>query len=166
MIYVTVGNHYQPFDRLIRKMDEIAERLEEKVVMQIGAGKYRPENAEWMEFIPFETAEGYMAECRFVVSHAGIGSIISARSREKPIVVCPRRLSHGEHLNDHQMEMVRILGEERRPGIYPVDDPADLEPLVFRLAFGEEIPGPGGNPGRERLLDEIERFVFGSRKGP
>jgi UDP-N-acetylglucosamine transferase subunit ALG13 len=162
LIYVTVGNHFQPFDRLIREMDRIAQGLDDRVVMQIGAGVYRPEHGEWFDFAPFETAERHIQEARFVVSHAGIGSIISARAHRKPIILVPRRRTFGEHFNDHQAEMVRVLTEERRPGVYPVEDVNELEPMVRRLDRLEE-PEPAGpaDSGRDRLLDEIERFVFG-----
>jgi UDP-N-acetylglucosamine transferase subunit ALG13 len=47
MIFVTVGTHYQGFDRLIRKMDEIAGKIEEDVIMQIGSTQYKPINAKY-----------------------------------------------------------------------------------------------------------------------
>ena len=46
MIFVTVGNHSQGFDRLIQKMDEVAIDLDEKVVMQTGTATYEPKNVE------------------------------------------------------------------------------------------------------------------------
>ncbi|RKY56218.1 MAG: beta-1,4-galactosyltransferase, partial [Candidatus Neomarinimicrobiota bacterium] len=36
MIFVTVGSHYKGFERLVEKMDEIAGKIEEEVIMQIG----------------------------------------------------------------------------------------------------------------------------------
>jgi beta-1,4-N-acetylglucosaminyltransferase len=51
MIFVTVGLHYQGFDRLIMKMDALAGMIDEEVVMQIGSTKYKPENAKYFDFV-------------------------------------------------------------------------------------------------------------------
>ena len=42
MIFVTVGTHEQPFNRLIEKMDELVEKgeIKEKVVPQYGFSTY------------------------------------------------------------------------------------------------------------------------------
>ena len=36
MIFVTVGMHTAGFERLVKKMDEIAGKIDEEVIMQIG----------------------------------------------------------------------------------------------------------------------------------
>ena len=36
MILVTVGTHVLGFDRLVKKMDEIASKIDEEVIIQIG----------------------------------------------------------------------------------------------------------------------------------
>ena len=44
MIFVTVGTHEQPFNRLIRKIDELKRDgiIKEEVIMQIGYSTYEP----------------------------------------------------------------------------------------------------------------------------
>ncbi|MDI6655433.1 MAG: beta-1,4-galactosyltransferase, partial [Candidatus Hydrothermarchaeota archaeon] len=44
MIFVTVGTHNQSFERLVKKADEIAGKIGEKVVIQTGHTKYKPKN--------------------------------------------------------------------------------------------------------------------------
>ena len=41
MIFVTVGTHPDQFDRLIRKIDTIAPKIKEKIVIQRGFTKYQ-----------------------------------------------------------------------------------------------------------------------------
>jgi UDP-N-acetylglucosamine transferase subunit ALG13 len=79
VIFVTVGNHYQSFERLVRKMDEIAGRIDEKVIMQFGTTEYKPVNAKYFDFIEsFEEIDRLNKEARVVVSHTGVGSILTA----------------------------------------------------------------------------------------
>ena len=48
MIFVTVGTHEQPFNRLIKYMDQFAMRMElgEDVIIQTGYSTYEPKRSE------------------------------------------------------------------------------------------------------------------------
>lgn len=47
MIFVTVGTHEQPFNRLVEYMDQWAGGHNEEVVIQTGFSSYEPENCKW-----------------------------------------------------------------------------------------------------------------------
>ena len=49
MIFLPVGTHEQPFDRLIKAIDEFVEEgvIQQEVFMQIGYATYFPKNCEW-----------------------------------------------------------------------------------------------------------------------
>ena len=46
MIFVTVGTHEQPFNRLIKKIDDLVANgsIQEEVIMQTGFSTYKPEH--------------------------------------------------------------------------------------------------------------------------
>ncbi|AKB29148.1 Beta-1,4-galactosyltransferase CpsIVG [Methanosarcina siciliae C2J] len=114
MIFVTVGSHYQGFDRLIKKMDEIAGKTDETVIMQIGYTTYKPVNAEYFSFLEgFEEILRLNREARVVVSHAGAGSIVTALKEKNPVIVVPRLKRYNEHMNDHQLEIAKAMSENR-----------------------------------------------------
>jgi len=48
---------------------------------------------------------------RLLILHAGAGSVIHALETGKYPLVMPRRADLGEHINDHQIEFARTLGE-------------------------------------------------------
>ena len=110
MIFVTVGTHYQGFERLIKKMDEIAGRIKDEVIMQIGYTKYEPKNAKWFRFLEREEdiLELYK-KADIIVAHAGAGTLLTALSFGKPIVVVPRLKKFGEHVDDQQLELAEAL---------------------------------------------------------
>ena len=111
MIFVSVGMHHQGFDRLIRAMDTLAPSLGEPVVMQIGASSYRPRNARYFRFASSEEVEALARDARVVVTHCGVGSILTAIRHGVPIVVVPRLRRFAEHVDDHQLEVARVLSE-------------------------------------------------------
>ncbi len=106
MIFLTVGTQL-PFDRLVKTMDQwCKDNPAEEVFGQIaepGPNGYKPENFEWQPFIdPTEFVKKY-EQAEMIVAHAGMGAIITALTKSKPIIIIPRRAENAEHRNDHQM---------------------------------------------------------------
>lgn len=126
VIFVTVGSHYQGFDRLIKKMDEIAGKSDEKVVMQIGHTEYKPVNAEYFDFVDdFGKIEELNRDARVVVSHAGAGSILTALKLGTPVIVVPRLKKYNEHMDDHQLEIAEAMSSTK--GVVAVNDVQEIE---------------------------------------
>lgn len=113
MIFVTVGSHYEGFERLVKKMDEIAGSIAEKVVMQIGYTKYTPKNAECFDFIEsYREIQELNRKARVVVSHGGAGAIITALEQGTPVIAVPRLKKYAEHTDDQQQDILMAMAEE------------------------------------------------------
>jgi UDP-N-acetylglucosamine transferase subunit ALG13 len=128
MIFLTIGTH-EPFDRLIRAVDDWCGRMPGGHVLfgQITDPKpdsYLPQHFEWVSRLTPAEYSDRVARSSLIVSHAGMGSIITALHSGKPIVVMPRRGHLRETRNDHQFTTVRMLGG--RAGIYVADDEDSL----------------------------------------
>ena len=153
MILVTVGTHTQGFPRLVRAMDEIAGRIEEEVVMQIGATSYIPQNAQHFDFTSQEEMDRLHLEARAIVTHAGAGSIITGLKWGKPLIVMPRLEKYGEHMDDHQLELAEALSREGKVmAVYGVEE---LGGALERAAAGFASTARG----RERLVAALRRYV-------
>jgi len=103
MIFVTVGTQL-PFERLIKAVDEWASNHPDmEVFAQIGRTQYQPQHMTCVETMsPLEYTQKFN-DARVVVSHAGMGTIISGLELAKPLVLMPRLAAQGEHRNDHQL---------------------------------------------------------------
>lgn len=123
MIFVTVGTML-PFDRLIQRMDAWAAAEGEEVVAQIGDGAFVPRHMRWTRRLERTIFDDTMRQSRLVVAHAGIGSIMTARSFGRPVVVLPRRKHLGEHNSDHQFGTIAWMRE--RQGIYYAETEVEL----------------------------------------
>jgi UDP-N-acetylglucosamine transferase subunit ALG13 len=111
MIFVTIGTQI-PFDRFIKTVDEIAGTINETFVVQALNGNYQPQNFKTVGFIAPDEFDKVVQEARLIVSHAGMGSILSAIDYEKPIIIFSRLASLGEHRNDHQMATAMVINEK------------------------------------------------------
>ena len=56
MIFVTVGTHEQPFNRLVKAIDELKENgiVTEDVVIQTGFSTYEPRFCRWTKLFPYQ----------------------------------------------------------------------------------------------------------------
>ena len=158
MIFVTVGNHFQGFERLLEKMDEIASRLPHEIVVQKGYSKYIPKNTKYFDFVPSNAALDYIRNSDLVVSHAGMGTIILCREHGIPILIFPRREKFGEHVNDHQLEIAQVLEKRGDPNTYIVYEENQLEEKIIEAAGKKEIVQLE-NKGKESLIRTIKEFI-------
>lgn len=168
MIFLTVGTQL-PFARLVRAVDEwAASRGRRDIFGQIsdpGAEGYRPKNFDWVEDLSPAEFEARFQEASHIVSHAGMGTIISALGAEKPLLIMPRRAHLGEQRNDHQQATAERF--RTRPGILTALDEREFpEKMDLLLAdtLSTEHPGPTRTPiGRfadRRLTDRIRSMIL------
>lgn len=130
MIFVTVGMQLG-FDRLIRAMDEWAERMpDETVFAQIGDGEYIPKHMDCARRLGGIDFADCANRSDLIVAHAGIGSLVTALEACKPIIVLPRLADLKEHRNNHQYEgATSFFGEL---GAFVALDKFDLFELLGR----------------------------------
>ncbi len=140
MILVTVGTSSTPFDRLVNAAGSLGSA--EPVVVQHGASAVRPPAARCVETLPAEELASLMAEARAVVTHAGVGSVLTALSAGRKPVVVPRLAAEREAVDDHQLELGRRL--EQLGLVTLVEDVADLPAAVATAAGGVERPRAKG----------------------
>jgi UDP-N-acetylglucosamine transferase subunit ALG13 len=139
MIFVTVGTHYLGFERLIKKMDNIACKTDEKIIAQIGSTRYKPKNMKYFRFI--EEDEKYIEfnkKSRVVVTHAGAGTLLKLLYYKKPIIVVPRLKKYNEHIDNHQLELTEFIHNEGLGKV--VYDIEKLEDALKNASFNNNYP--------------------------
>ena len=144
--------HYQGFERLIKKMDEIAGKIDEKVIMQIGHSKYLPKNAEYFDFANDQKIKELNRVARVVICHGGVGSIILALEQGTPIIAVPRLKKYREATHDKQLEIVNALAERGKlTAVYEVDE---LEKAL------RNIPAVSVKVERDRrLVNALKEYI-------
>lgn len=138
MIFVAVGTQF-PFDRLIRCVDEWAMANHVPVHAQIAEGQYTPQHASWDRFMTTDAFNEKLATAELIISHAGMGNIITSLENRKPIIVMNRQHKLGEHRNDHQADGLEWMG--KLAGVYTATSCEQMQALLARkneLSSGEQ----------------------------
>lgn len=163
MIFVTVGTDL-PFDRLMKVVDSWARRRGRRdIFAQIGEGGWQPGFIEWQAFLEPHEYRQRFDEARLIVSHAGMGTIISALRRGKPILVMPKRAALGEHRSDHQVdtaEKMHALGHVA--AAFGADELRAMLDRADALGAPRRI-GPFAQPS---LTGAIHRFIHAAPPVP
>lgn len=157
VILVTVGMQLS-FDRLIEAMDKLAPSLDLKIIAQTGRGTYIPRNMETQACIGPRDFERLMEQAQLVVSHAGIGTLLTASRLSKPVVMLPRRAQLGEHRNDHQIATCKQL--EKRPGIFVAFEETEL-PSAIKRGLPYDASTPIAAKTASKLQLAIASFIEG-----
>ena len=163
MIFVTVGTHEQPFNRLIKKIDELKESgiIQEDVIIQTGFSTYEPKHCQWSKLIPYQQMLRNVADDRIVITHGGPASFIMPLQIGKTPIVVPRQHQFNEHVNDHQVEFARNV-EKRMGTIILVEDIEELgdvitnyDQLVAKMEHGLSSNNTQFNKKLEMLINSI-----------
>ena len=130
MIFCTIGTQ-APFDRFLQIIDEIAPDMGgEEIIVQAFKDKYEPKHVKTVQMLPPDEFNKIFASARMIIGHAGMGTIISALTQDKPIIVFPRIAALGEHRNEHQLATAKKMNELGY--VYVANNDKELRELVMK----------------------------------
>ena len=160
MIFVTVGTHEQPFNRLVEYMDKWADEHDEEVKMQTGFSTYEPKHCEWSKLYPYSQMVELVEKARIVITHGGPSSFIMPLQVGKIPIVVPRKKEFDEHVNNHQVEFSRQVAK-RQGNIIVVEN---VQKLFETLEIYERIVRDmtnGLQSNNEMFCNKFEKIVAG-----
>lgn len=107
MIFVTLGTQDKSFSRLLDAIEKQIKNgnIKEKVIVQAGHTDYVSDNMEILKLIPMEEFDRYIKECDLLITHAGVGSIMTGLNNNKKVIAAARLEKYNEHTNDHQVQI-------------------------------------------------------------
>lgn len=113
MIFVSTGTQKFQFNRLLESIDMLVKDgvITDEVFCQIGFSSYKPKNCSYIDFLTQDEFEAKIGRCSMYITHAGVGSIMTAIEHHKKTIVCPRLSRYGEHVDDHQLDICKKFQE-------------------------------------------------------
>ena len=154
MIFITLGTQDKHFDRLLNAVYKL--ETDEKIVAQIGSTEFKSskpeEKFEIHKFLSNEEFEKYMDEARVVITHAGVGTIVYGLKKHKKMIVAARLKKYGEHVNDHQLQILETFASEGY--IIPLENFDDL-PKLLEMEFTPKEWKSNNNTFNRKLFEEI-----------
>lgn len=100
-IFVTVGS--TDFDSLIMTVDRLALSIRIKGIMQIGHGKYKPNNLPYFRFAP--SLDLYYEKASIVIAHGGLATTMEILKKGLPLV----SVSNSDRYDNHQIDLLETM---------------------------------------------------------
>lgn len=107
MILITLGTQDKQFTRLLDVVQEQIDKgnIKDRVVVQAGYTKYDSKDMEIFDLIDRDKFSDLISKCDILITHGGVGSIITGLQNNKKVIVAPRLAKYDEHMNDHQIQI-------------------------------------------------------------
>ena len=113
MIFITLGSQKFQFDRLLKAVDAQVDekKISEEIFAQIGVSEYKPRNFNYKDFLNRDEFSKWQNTCDIVITHGGTGAIVGALKKGKKVIAVPRLAKYGEHVDDHQLQLIEQFKE-------------------------------------------------------
>lgn len=156
MILVLLGTQNNSFHRLLEEIEKNIEdgTIKEEVIVQAGYTKFKSDRMKIMDLMSKEQLEQFQDEADLIITHGGVGSIISSIEKEKKVIAVPRMHEYGEHVNNHQKEIVKDFNDKGY--IIGIEKVEDLKQAIEKI---KDFEPKKYQPDNEKMLKIIEKFI-------
>lgn len=161
MIFVTVGTHEQPFNRLIEEVDRLVLDgiITDEVIVQTGYSTYQPNHCKWYSLLTYDEMNDFMSQADLVITHGGPATFMAALSKGKRVVVVPRLKKYDEHVNDHQLEFVNAVKSNHAYPLAIVEDIGQLSDFIKQDISPNSITFSNNDQFNKKLRKEMEGLL-------
>lgn len=156
MILVLLGTQNNSFHRLLEEIEKNIKdgTIKEEVIVQAGYTKFQSYKMRIVDLISKEQLEQFQDEANLIITHGGVGSIVSSLKRGKKVIAVPRMHEYGEHVNNHQKEIVKDFNDKGY--LIGIDKVEDLKQALIKV---RDFEPKKYQPNNEKMLKIIEEFI-------
>ena len=157
MIFVTLGSQKFQFNRLLKEIDSLIESgvITEEVFAQIGASDYIPKYYAYKKYLDKNEFSEYQDKCDIVITHGGTGAIIGAVKKGKKVIAVPRLAKYGEHVDDHQVQLLKQFDEANLIAVC-----YELDQLGWYCSHISEKKFAQYTSNQMTIVNDIEKFIL------
>lgn len=114
MILVTLGTQDKGFERLLNAIQKQIDNghIKDEVIVQAGHTKFESKDMKIFDLIPFDEFDKLIQKCDILITHGGVGSIITGLKNNKKVIAAARLAKFKEHTNDHQLQIIKNFSQE------------------------------------------------------
>ena len=130
MILVTLGTQDRSFKRLLDAIQKQIDNgnIKDKVIVQAGHTVYESKDMEIFDLIDRDKFAELINECDLLITHGGVGSILTGLNNNKKVIATPRLKEYNEHQNNHQLEIIEKFSDSGL--ILPLYDLDNLDKVL------------------------------------
>ena len=85
--------------------------IKEQVVVQRGHTKFESNDMTLYNEVPLTEFEKLIDDASLVITHGGVGSIVSSIEKGKKVIAVPRLKKYKEHVNNHQLDIIKSFND-------------------------------------------------------
>ena len=113
MILVTLGTQDRSFKRLLDAIQKQIDNgnIKDKVVVQAGHTVYKSKDMEIFDLIDRDKFNELISKCDLLITHGGVGSILTGLNNNKKVIATPRVKEYNEHQTNHQLEIIEKFSD-------------------------------------------------------
>ena len=156
-IFITLGSQKFQFNRLLKAVDKLCEKgtiVAEDVFAQIGYSDYLPKKFSYKKFLDRDEFSTIMSKAEIVITHGGTGAIIGAVKKGKKVIAVPRRAKYGEHVDDHQLQLVGQFKE-----LQLICECEDEKKIGEALEIVKKTTYKKYESNTQRIINSIDKFI-------
>ena len=119
--------------RLLENLEKAIDNnlINDEIIVQLGHTKYSSNKMKLLDFVSSEELNNLINSANLVITHGGVGSIIGSIKLNKKVIAVARLSKYKEHVNDHQIQIVKNFDEEGY--IIGIDDACKLSLALNRI---------------------------------
>ena len=161
MILVLLGTQNNSFHRLLERIEKNIENgnIKEEVVVQAGYTKYesktRKKKMKIFDTIPKKELDKLIEKANLVISHGGVGSMVTANQKGKKVIAVPRYKKYNEHVNDHQIDTIKIF--EKKGYVLLAENVEDIDNALLQVKDFEPVIYEKDQ--QSNIIGIIEKFI-------
>lgn len=156
MILVTLGTQDKSFKRLLQAIEEqiVNGKITQKVIVQAGFTEFESKNMEIIKYLPLDKFEQLVKESELLITHAGVGSIMTGINNNKKVIAAARLKEYKEHTNNHQLQILKRLSEDGY--ILALDDFSKLDEVI---ESSKKFVPKTFNSNTDKFINIIKEYI-------
>lgn len=162
MILVTLGTQDKKFYRLLKIIQEQIDNgnLKDDIVVQAGSSSdFKSNKMKIFDLIPMDDFDNLISKCDLLITHGGVGSIITGLKKNKKVIAVARLAKYGEHTNDHQLQIIENFCKEGY--ILSLNENQDLNDVLKKVKeFKPNKYKSNTNSFVKLVKNEIDKYLI------
>lgn len=158
MIFVILGTQDKKFPRLLEAIQKQIEKgkidKKEEIIVQAGSTKYQSKDMKILDYMPIDEFEACIEKASLIICHAGVGTILTALKKGKKIIAAARLKQYGEHVNDHQLQILENFS--KKGYILPLEK---FEKLDLVLEQAKTFTPAEFKSNKKYFLQQLEKKI-------
>ena len=159
MILITLGTQDKKFYRLLEAVQKQIDnkKIKDEVIVQAGCScDFKTVDMKIFDLIPMDEFDELISKCDLLITHGGVGSIITGLKNNKKVIAAPRLSKYGEHVNDHQLQIIENF--KNSGYILSLDNFDELDKLITK---SKKFKPQKYNSNTENFNNKLEKIIEG-----